>query len=77
MNGKEIKVSIRGVFHQHIKSRKFYILVEIIKDKKVPVSPIFEGKDYLQHISTELQGKRYEILRIRCKKGTHELKIPV
>lgn len=77
MNGKKIKVSIYGVFKQHIKSHKFYILVEITKGKKLPISPIFEGKNYLQHISTQLQGKRCEIQRIRCEKGSHELKIPV
>ena len=64
-------------FKVNLDKRKFYQIFELDfrQDKKV-FSPIFKGADYNYHLAPK-PGKnsypKYEIQRIRCIPGTHEL----
>lgn len=68
------------VRHQRFKvrldKRKFYQIFELdFRQDKKAFSPIFKGTDYHYHLPETDKNSypKYEIQRIRCIPGTHEL----
>ena len=64
---REINIGLK------IKDKRHYRLFSVdFKQNKMPISPIFKGRDYFHHIPKEREkGMKYEIQRVKYKPGTH------
>lgn len=78
MKKKRIDLYVPGFIKQSIKQNKRYVLVEIQKGSKKGITPALTGLHLAYNIRDLLiKGQRYEIQRVRCIPGTHQVKEPV
>ena len=54
--------------------RRLYKLLIIDNQGKRVISPLFKGRDYLEHIPERKDRTCYEIQRVRYRAGTHKIK---
>lgn len=77
----KIKIETKSIFRQTIKANKFYVLIEknSLHKKENQITPIFQGKDHAIHteipILVPTENSQYEIRRVRCLPGKHQLNI--